>query len=428
MRTNEKRFKGLNRLSRLLQAITSKHKTKKIPEAYSWHIFKELEDSLNLIEDFDQIALNFTGKIREIIPINKQILLIYDQDLGRFKACTSIGFEKLEVQQISFFRNDPLVKWLKVNEALLYLKRQPGVLKFLSRKETEILTSLGIEICYPLISMNRLIGILLLGPKESGEDFSGPELSFISSLAPQAGIALENALLYKEQRERFRRMSRADKLATIGELAAGAAHEIRNPLTAIKSSLQFLEKKSQDDTTRKILASALQETARIENILSALLSFSRPSELKKERHNIIDTLEEILELISFQARTQKIHLVRDLASSPLYIHGDKSQLKQLFLNIFLNALQAMPNGGELKVDVIPKNDQRVLIAIADTGEGISEENLDRMFDPFFTTKKGGTGLGLSICYNIVKSHHGEIEIKSKVKHGTTALITLPFKG
>lgn len=429
MRTNEKRPKGLNSLSRLFQVITSKpKKTKKIPEAYSWHIFKELEDSLNLIEDFDQIALNFTGKIREIIPINKQILLIYDQDLGRFKACTSIGFEKLEVQQISFLRNDPLVKWLKVNETLLYLKRQPGVLKFLSRKETEILTSLGIEICYPLISMNRLIGILLLGPKEGGEDFSAPELSFIFSLAPQAGIALENALLYKEQRERFRRMSRADKLATIGELAAGAAHEIRNPLTAIKSSLQFLEKKSQDDMARKILASALQETARIENILSALLSFSRPSELKKERHNIIDTLEEILELISFQARTQKIHLVRGFAASPLYIQGDKSQLKQLFLNIFLNALQAMPNGGELKVDVIPKNDQRALIVIADTGEGISEENLDRMFDPFFTTKKGGTGLGLSICYNIVKSHHGEIEIKSKVKHGTTALITLPFKG
>ncbi len=276
------------------------------------------------------------------------------------------------------------------------------------------------------MSMNRLIGILLIGAKEDGKDFSEHELSFISSLTPQTGIALENALLYKEQRERFRRMSRADKLATIGELAAGAAHEIRNPLTAIKSSLQFLESKSGEETAKKLLNSALQETSRIDDILSALLSFSRPTELKKEKHNLLDTLEESLELISFQAKTQKIQIIRDFSVSRLSIRGDKSQLKQLFLNIFLNAVQAMPNGGELKAEVFLKEDQKVLIAVSDTGEGIPEENLDRIFDPFFTTKKGGTGLGLSICYNIVKSHNGEIEVKSKAHCGTTALIVLPL--
>jgi signal transduction histidine kinase len=273
--------------------------------------------------------------------------------------------------------------------------------------------------------MNRLIGVLLLGPKENRAGFSKNELAFISSLTPQAAIALENALLYKEQRERFRRMLRADKLATIGELAAGAAHEIRNPLTAIKSSLQYLESKSADDSSRKILGTALQETERIDEILSALLSFSRPSEIKKEKHDLLETLGESLELISFQAKTQKVNLLKEFPSAPVWINGDKSQLKQLFLNLFLNALQAMKEGGQMKVEVSALGGQRVLVAVTDSGEGIPEEDLDKIFDPFFTTKKGGTGLGLSICYTIVKTHHGDIEIKSKAGLGATALVKLP---
>ncbi len=399
---------------------------KKTPEVQPWRIFRELEESLNLIEDLEQIALNFLGKISEIIPVRKQILLIYEQDLGRFKPCAFLGFEESDVRKISFLHNDNLVKWLKVNESHLYPRRQTGVIGYLTEEEHGIMMSLGIELCYPLSSMNRLIGILFMGPKNDGKEYSESELAFISSLTPPAGIALENALLFKEQRERFRRMSRADRLATIGELAAGAAHEIRNPLTAVKSSLQFLEEKTQEETAKKLLRTALQETARIENILSALLSFSRPSELKKEKADMRGILEDSLELISYQADSRKIRISREFSPSPLFLRADRSQLKQLFLNIFLNALQAMPNGGELKAEVFRKNGQKVLIAVSDTGEGISEENLDKIFDPFFTTKKGGTGLGLSICYNIVKSHNGEIEVKSRVRQGTTVLITLPL--
>jgi len=283
-----------------------------------------------------------------------------------------------------------------------------------------------IEICFPLMSMNRLIGILLVGAKDGGGPFTRTEMSFISSILPQAGIAMENALLFKEQRERLRRMSRADRLATIGELAAGAAHEIRNPLTAIKSTLQYLQSKHGDETSRKLLAAAIQETDRIDEIVSALLSFSRPTEIRKERHDLREILEEGLDLISFEARTHKVAVRREFPEAPLSIQGDKSQLKQLFLNIFLNALQAMPNGGEMKVEARRKEGQKAVVAVADTGEGIPEENLDRIFDPFFTTKKSGTGLGLSIGYNIAKSHRGEIEVKSRVGQGTTILISLPL--
>lgn len=399
---------------------------KKLPDVYPWLLFKELESSLNLIEDLDQISLNFLGRIKEIIAVKKLALIIYDQDSGRFRVSNHLGFDEPEMKKVFFSRNDRLVRWLKVNQTYFDTKEQTGVLNYLTRKEKDILTGLGIEICYPLVSMNRLIGIVFIGSKENKEKFSRQELSFVLSLTPQAGIALENAILYKEQRERFRRMSRADKLATIGELAAGAAHEIRNPLTAIKSSLQYLKTKNQDQKENTLLDNALKETERIDEILSGLLSFSRPSEIKREKENLIETLEESLQLISFQVNKQKINVTRDFPPEPVFLTGDKAQLKQLFLNLFLNSLQAMKAGGELKIELAFSGDGKVLIAIADTGEGIPEENLDKIFDPFFTTKKGGTGLGLSICYGIVHSHQGEIEIKSKVGQGTTALIKLPL--
>jgi signal transduction histidine kinase len=389
-------------------------------------VFKEFEGSVNLIEDYDHIARNFLGKIREVVPLPKLILLVHDADMGRFTLAAFANAAEEEARSISFPRNSRLVRWLKVNETYLEISRRSGVLEYLTGRETEILDALGVEMCFPLISMNRLIGILLVGTKPGGGPFTKLEISFISSLLPQAGIALENALLFREQRQRLRRMSRADKLATVGELAAGAAHEIRNPLTAIRSSLQYLESKGPDETSRKLLASALQETERIDGIVSALLAFARPSEISKERHDLRETVEESLELISFQARAQKVAVSKAVPPAPLLIRADRAQLKQLFLNVFLNAIQAMPAGGTMNVETLVMDERKARVTVTDTGEGIPEEKLDRIFDPFFTTKKGGTGLGLSICYNIVKSHQGDIEVKSKAGQGTTILITLPL--
>ena len=390
-------------------------------------VFREFEAGVNLIEDYDQIARNFLGKIKEVCPVRTLLLLIFDADTGRFVLAASIGLLPDAGRPVFLPRQSRLAKWLKINETHLDITRQASVLDYMTAAEADLLARLGVEICFPLMSMNRLIGILLAGKKEDGGPFSKLEISFISSLLPQAGIALENALLFKEQRERFRRMSRADRLATIGELAAGAAHEIRNPLTAIRSSLQYLESKQTDDTTRKLVSSALLETARINEIVSALMAFSRPTEIVRERLELLPTLEESIDLILFQARTQKVEIRRVFPEGSLPVLGDKSQLKQLFLNLLLNAVQAMPAGGTLTVEALRKEGTKAVVAVADTGDGIPDENMDRIFDPFFTTKKGGTGLGLSICYNIVKSHGGDIEVKSRVGQGTTILVSLPLE-
>ena len=413
----------MNKILQAFRRLGRSRRDEKLPLL----VFREFEAGVNLIEDYDQIARNFLGKIKEVCPVRTLLLLIFDADTGRFVLAASIGLTPDADRPVFLPRQSRLAKWLKINETYLDITRQASVLDFMTVSEAELLDRLGMEICFPLMSMNRLIGILLAGKKEKGGPFSKLEISFISSLLPQAGIALENALLFKEQRERFRRMSRADRLATIGELAAGAAHEIRNPLTAIRSSLQYLESKQTDETARRLVSSALLETNRINEIVSALMAFSRPTEIVRELLEILPILEESIDLITFQARTQKVEVRRVFPEKPLSVLGDKSQLKQLFLNLFLNAVQSMPAGGTLTVEALRKDGPKAVVTVADTGEGIPEENMDRIFDPFFTTKKGGTGLGLSICYNIVKSHAGDIEVKSRIGQGTTILVSLPLE-
>jgi signal transduction histidine kinase len=388
-------------------------------------IFREFAESLNLIEDFDQIALNLLGTVREAASVERLVFFVFDSDLGQFRVGASSGYAPADLRGLALSGQDRLAKWFKVNKTFLDVRARPGVFGFLGEKEKDVINRLGLALCYPLLSMNRLIGILGIGLKSSGAPYSAEESAFIDSLMPQAGIALENALLYKEQKERFRRMLRADRLATIGELAAGAAHEIRNPLTSIRSSLQYLESRCREENERKLLGVALQETDRIDEILAALLSFSRPSEIHKEPCDLTSLLEETVALVSIQARAKGVEVRTSVPPGSVLVNADRSQLKQVFLNVFLNAIQAMDGGGALCVDEMVLERGMTLVRVADNGPGISEEALEKVFDPFFTTKKGGTGLGLSICYTIVKAHGGEIEIRSRLGEGTTVFVTLP---
>jgi signal transduction histidine kinase len=388
-------------------------------------IFREFAESLNLIEDFEQIVLNLLGTIKEAIAVDRLVFFVYDNDLGQFRVGAASGYPPADLRGLVLSGQDHLDKWLKVNKTFLDVRRKPGVFSFLGENEKAVFSRLGFVLCYPILSMNRLIGILFAGPKGDGGPYSAEETAFIDSLMPQAGIALENALLYKEQRERFRRMLRADRLATIGELAAGAAHEIRNPLTSIKSSLQYLESRCREETEKQLLGVALRETDRIDEILTALLSFSRPSEIHKEPCDLVALLEESVALVSIQARAKSVEVRTSFPAAPVIVNADRSQVKQVFLNVFLNAVQAMDGGGTLSVEDIVLENGKTLVRISDTGPGISEDDLDKVFDPFFTTKKGGTGLGLSICYTIIKAHGGEIELRSRLGEGTTVLVTLP---
>ncbi|MCX7973911.1 MAG: ATP-binding protein [Candidatus Aminicenantes bacterium] len=220
----------------------------------------------------------------------------------------------------------------------------------------------------------------------------------------------------------------SEKLASIGLLSAGVAHEINTPLTGISSYVQLLQKKLTDTHYIQILEKIEAQTERVARIVKNLLNFARhPSDTAFRQVNLKESLQEIISLIDYKLKTMNIKLELNLQEIKPVL-GQAERLQQVFINIILNALDAMPKGGKLKINLYQKN-QEAVISIADTGMGIKKENLSRIFDPFFTTKGlgKGTGLGLSISYAIIKDHEGRIEVESEVGKGTTFYIYLPFK-
>jgi two-component system NtrC family sensor kinase len=219
----------------------------------------------------------------------------------------------------------------------------------------------------------------------------------------------------------------SEKLASIGLLSAGVAHEINTPLTGISSYVQMLQKKSTDAQFGQILQKIEVQTDRVSRIIKNLLAFSRshPSDQAFHRVALAETVQEILSLIDYKLKTMNIALELALTPvKPLWAQGER--LQQVFLNIILNALDAMPGGGTLRIE-LAETATEALIRIRDTGTGIKEQHLPHIFDPFFTTKGlgKGTGLGLSISYAIVKEHEGRIGVESAVGRGTTFTIGLP---
>ncbi len=220
----------------------------------------------------------------------------------------------------------------------------------------------------------------------------------------------------------------AEKLAAIGQLAAGMAHEINNPLFVISGRLEMiLEQKGLLNNLRKDLVIINTQADRIRKLVDRLLKFARQTPPKLETININDAIEGVLPFLSYhKSLTSNIAIVKDLATDLRSINGDLNQLQEVFMNLFINAYQAMPEGGKLHIKTGNFMNRFAEIRISDTGCGITPYNLKNIFMPFFSTKKDGTGLGLSICYNIIKSHNGSIDIESKVSKGTTFIIKLPL--
>ncbi len=233
-------------------------------------------------------------------------------------------------------------------------------------------------------------------------------------------IAQENELLKHE-------LERSERLKAASTLALGLAHEIRNPLTTIRTFAEFLPEKHTDkDFIDKFSKLIPTEVERINNIIHQLLTFSKPSPPAFKDTNIHGLIKDILGFLTSEFLRKKIKISEDYTDSMLIIKIDPIQIKQALLNIIFNGLDAMPNGGTLSIKTEITNNNHLIIYISDTGCGISKEDLRHIFDPFFTKKDEGTGLGLAITYRIITNHGGTIEAESEIRKGTTFIITLPL--
>jgi len=238
-------------------------------------------------------------------------------------------------------------------------------------------------------------------------------------------------LMEKKLQETHLQLVSSEKMASLGKLAAGIAHEINNPLGGILiySSL-MMEDLPEEDPKRGDLARIVQETGRCKEIVKSLLEFARQTEPKKEPTDINRAINDGLFFLVNQALFHNIRIVKNLDPFLPFVRGNSGQLKQVFMNIIVNAAEAMHGNGNLTIATSLSPDRKtVWIEFADTGEGIPEENLSRIFDPFFTTKDvgKGTGLGLATSYGIVQDHGGTINVRSKVGLGTSFIIGLPIQ-
>jgi len=215
----------------------------------------------------------------------------------------------------------------------------------------------------------------------------------------------------------------SEKLSIVGELAAGVAHEIRNPLTTIKGFVQLYKKENSLIEYNDLLLSELE---RIENITSELLTLGKPQAIQLNRTNLNELLVNTLELLSPQALMNDIQLVLTSNVAPIFITCEKNQLKQVFLNVLKNAMESMNKGGKISINVKRGTDNECFISFQDQGCGIPEELLPRLGEPFYTLKEKGTGLGLMICHKIIKQHHGMITYQSEVNKGTLVEVKLPM--
>jgi signal transduction histidine kinase len=226
-----------------------------------------------------------------------------------------------------------------------------------------------------------------------------------------------------------RELIHAERLATAGKMAASFAHEIRNPLSSIKMLTQILMRKRDIPEARreKSLRSILEEIERIDVIVKGFMDFARPTTLDRTLQPLNPVLQEVLELMEANLNHHRIALIRKLDPELPPLSFDRDKLKQVFMNIVLNAMEAMPEGGILEV-LTTRDLERVRIDIVDTGAGIPEDVQERLFEPFFTTKPQGTGLGLANAKRILEQHGGDIQLGSRVGEGTTVSLWLPMSG
>jgi signal transduction histidine kinase len=287
----------------------------------------------------------------------------------------------------------------------------------------------------PLVARGKSLGIIVVDNPQSGKPISRDELHFLQLFANQAGMAIENSMLYSRVEEAHsslrdarERLIHGERLAAIGEMAANLVHELKNPLISIGGFAGRLLKGLPDDSREHLYADTIvKEVSRLERMLSDILIFSRKPTICYSDCDLGEILRDCFATCATELEDHDISLSANLNDGHWPLLGDAYQLKQVFLNLILNACEVMPNGGHITVhaESLPLEKPAVSVCISDTGGGISPEMIPQIFKPFFTTKRHGTGLGLAIVNRILQNHNGHIEAANAAA-GAAFTITLPL--
>lgn len=394
--------------------------------------FRDSIDEIILIQRLStkiSTALNYEDIITKLIELTSQIIpvidcnvYVYDDETKNFKKLSERGANYLDTIMETYVE-DGIIDYVLREKRSIVLPDINTTLDEFDEKNFVIV---------PLVLRNEGIGVYLIHTDKKQKDFTNQTLLLLSILANQTAVAVENSRNYnallkanEELKITQAQMIQAAKLAAVGELAGGIAHEINNPLQILLGHIQLMQLGR--DLPKRIEI-VKEQIEKISQITRRLLNFSRkvPEDFKFELVNVNFAIQEMLTLVSYQFKYNDIELILKLDPALPLIYGNKVYLQQVFLNLMINAKDAMPNGGKLIIETLSEN-EKVVIKFTDTGVGIPPEIKEKIFEAFFTTKGSrGTGLGLSISRWIIKKHNGEIKVESEVGKGSTFTIILPL--
>jgi len=381
----------------------------------------DFSQAITTILDLNRLSNLLVSTVTDAMGIDKGWLLIKRDDGKEYELAASIGLDEATKQDLVGaglkLTSTPISSGCSTSSAFL---SSPSIA--LPRFHRDVPHSISI----PLQRDEHLIGALFLGRKYSGKRFTKADREILTILANQAAVAITNAKLVNQ-------LLRADQLAMLGRISAGIVHEVRNPLLAIKGAAQFLQGKFKEENEENDFASIIvEESDRINQVITHFLDYARPVKPKLQPMDITECLNRTLTLINVELRHAKIEILRDYAPDLPKVLGDEKQLGQVFLNLIINAIEAMPDRGTLSVKTCQSGEHAespfCKIQISDTGIGMSTEEQARIFEPFYTGKEHGLGLGLAIVHEIVSEHGGTISVESEKGKGTTFTVRLPSKG
>jgi signal transduction histidine kinase len=395
--------------------------------------------------DIDEILRLVLEGVTKNIGFDRARLYLVNEKRNILECKMAVGIDEERIKGIAL-RLDPEDSVV----ARSIFEKQPFIIQDASKdprvnpmiKEKFNLHSL---VVIPLFAKEKALGAIAADSVEPNKNITKEALESMMAFAQQAGLAIHNAFMYQELKTFSRQMEekiqkttddlskteaqliRSEKLAALGQLAAGIAHEIRNPLTSINILIHSLtENLSSGNSQKEDLKVIEEEIHRINEIVDQFLRFAKPAPPLLKKADVISIFEETLQLLRPQIEKQGIVIQKEFQPLPPILM-DREQMKQVILNLLLNAVQAMPKGGNLVLKGhIPEGDRWIRLSIQDSGVGISGEDINKLFDPFFSTKEGGMGLGLSIAHRIIDQHHGKIEVESTPGEGTLFTVWLPI--
>jgi len=383
--------------------------------------------------ELDEVLEATMEGIREILQVEAGSLILVDDDIG------GVVFRKALTPEQGWITG----RTIQPEQGIVGYVVQTGEPKLVNNVERDPHFSIEVDeemgftsrsiLCVPLKVRDQAIGAIEVINKLDGA-FTKQDLELLQAMAASVAVAVDNANLYSELADFAKELERsqaqlvqAEKMAAIGRLAASIAHEINNPLQAIHNSLHLgLHQGLRDDRRWEYLSMAQVEVQRLIEIVQRMLDFYRPSRGGTVPTDLNGVAENVLALAQKRLQHGAISVHTNLSPDLPLVPVVADQITQVFLNIVINAVEAMPSGGDLWLETSVSEDGKwVMASFEDAGLGMSSEQMANLFEPFYTTKPDGTGLGLAISYGIVERHGGTIEVSSQPGHGVTFLVKLP---